>query len=30
MEFARYAPLPQALAEELIKKHRDEQAKKAK
>jgi elongation factor G len=30
MEFSRYAPLPQALAEELIKKHRDEQAKKAK
>jgi elongation factor G len=30
MEFARYAPLPQALAEELIKKHRDEQTKKAK
>ena len=30
MEFSRYAPLPAALAEELIKKHRDEQAKKGK
>ncbi len=30
MEFSRYAPLPGALAEELIKKHREEQAKKAK
>jgi elongation factor G len=30
MEFARYAPLPQALAEEHVKKHREEQAKKAK
>ena len=28
MEFSRYAPLPSALAEELIKKHREEQAKK--
>jgi elongation factor G len=30
MEFSRYAPTPAALAEELIKKYRDEQAKKAK
>ncbi|MGK3997074.1 elongation factor G [Sorangium sp. So ce1024] len=30
MEFSRYAPLPTALAEELIKKYREEQAKKAK
>ncbi len=30
MEFSRYAPLPNALAEELIKKYREEQAKKAK
>ncbi|WP_434045509.1 MULTISPECIES: elongation factor G [Sorangium] len=30
MEFSRYAPLPAALAEELIKKYREEQAKKAK
>ncbi|MCC6559439.1 MAG: elongation factor G [Polyangiaceae bacterium] len=30
MEFSRYAPLPAALAEELIKKHREEQAKKGK
>jgi elongation factor G len=28
MEFSRYAPLPGALAEELIKKHREELAKK--
>ncbi|WP_437958880.1 elongation factor G [Sorangium sp. So ce119] len=30
MEFSRYAPLPTALSEELIKKYREEQAKKAK
>jgi elongation factor G len=30
MEFSRYAPTPGALAEELIKKYREEQAKKAK
>ena len=30
MEFSRYAPTPSALADELIKKYRDEQAKKAK
>jgi elongation factor G len=30
MEFSRYAPVPNALAEELIKKYREEQAKKAK
>jgi elongation factor G len=30
MEFSRYMPLPQALAEELIKKHREEQLKKEK
>jgi elongation factor G len=30
MEFSRYAPTPAALAEELIKKYREEQAKKAK
>jgi len=30
MEFSRYAPLPAALGEELIKKYREEQAKKAK
>jgi len=30
MEFSRYAPLPAALAEELIDKYRKEQAKKAK
>ena len=30
MEFSRYAPLPNALAEELIKKYREELAKKAK
>lgn len=30
MEFSRYAPVPAALAEELIKKHREEQAKKGK
>jgi len=30
MEFSRYAPLPGALAEELIKKYREEQAKKGK
>jgi elongation factor G len=30
MEFARYAPLPSALAEELIEKHKKEQSKKAK
>jgi elongation factor G len=30
MEFSRYAPVPAALGEELIKKHREEQAKKGK
>jgi elongation factor G len=30
MEFSRYAPVPGAIAEELIKKHRDELAKKGK
>ena len=30
MEFSRYLPLPAALAEELIKKHREEQLKKEK
>jgi elongation factor G len=30
MEFSRYAPVPAAIGEELIKKHREEQAKKAK
>ncbi|MBI2392280.1 MAG: elongation factor G [Deltaproteobacteria bacterium] len=30
MEFSRYSPLPTALGEELIKKYREEQAKKAK
>ncbi len=30
MEFSRYAPLPAALGEELIKKYREELAKKAK
>jgi elongation factor G len=30
MEFSRYAPLPAALAEELVKKHREELAKKGK
>jgi elongation factor G len=30
MEFAKYAPLPNALAEELIKAYREEQAKKNK
>ncbi len=30
MGFSRYAPTPAALAEELIKKYREEQAKKAK
>jgi elongation factor G len=30
MEFSRYAPLPMALAEELIDKYRKEQAKKSK
>ena len=30
MEFSRYAALPNNLAEELIKKYREEQAKKAK
>ncbi|MBN2193831.1 MAG: elongation factor G [Polyangiaceae bacterium] len=30
MEFARYAPVPTAIGEELIEKHRHEQAKKAK
>jgi elongation factor G len=30
MEFSRYAPLPAALAEELVKKHREELAKKNK
>ncbi|UQA61769.1 elongation factor G [Polyangium aurulentum] len=30
MEFSRYAPVPGAIAEELIKKHKDELAKKGK
>ncbi len=30
MEFSRYAPVPGAIAEELVKKYREEQAKKAK
>jgi elongation factor G len=30
MEFSRYAPLPNAISEELIKKYREELAKKAK
>ncbi len=30
MEFSRYLPVPQALADELIKKHREEQLKKEK
>jgi elongation factor G len=30
MEFSRYAPVPAAIAEELIKRHREEQAKKGK
>ncbi|MBK9262852.1 MAG: elongation factor G [Polyangiaceae bacterium] len=30
MEFSRYAPVPGAIAEELIKKHKEELAKKAK
>ena len=30
MEFSRYMPMPNALADELIKKHREEQAKKNK
>ncbi|MDI1479983.1 elongation factor G [Polyangium sp. y55x31] len=30
MEFSRYAPVPGAIAEELIKKHKEEQAKKGK
>jgi elongation factor G len=30
MEFSRYAPTPNAIADELIKKYREEQAKKAK
>jgi elongation factor G len=30
MEFSRYAPVPNAIAEELVKKYREEQAKKAK
>ena len=30
MEFSRYAPLPNNLAEELMKKHREEEAKKKK
>jgi elongation factor G len=30
MEFARYAPLPASLAEELVEKYKKEQAKKAK
>ncbi len=30
MEFSRYMPLPQAIADELIKKHREEVAKKEK
>jgi elongation factor G len=30
MEFSRYAPVPAAIGEELIRKHREEQAKKGK
>ena len=30
MEFSRYAAVPAAIGEELVKKHREEQAKKAK
>jgi elongation factor G len=30
MEFSRYAPLPSALADELVKKYREEQSKKGK
>ncbi len=30
MEFAKYAPVPSSIAEELIKKHREEEAKKKK
>jgi elongation factor G len=30
MEFSRYAPVPAAIGEELIKKHREEQSKKGK
>jgi elongation factor G len=30
MEFSRYTPLPTSLADELVKKYREEQAKKAK
>jgi elongation factor G len=30
MEFSRYAPIPTALGEELVKKYKEEQAKKAK
>jgi len=30
MEFSRYAPVPGAISEELIKKHKEEQARKAK
>jgi elongation factor G len=30
MEFSRYAPVPGAIAEELIKKHKEELAKKGK
>jgi elongation factor G len=30
MEFSRYAPVPGAISEELVKKYREEQAKKAK
>jgi elongation factor G len=30
MEFAKYAPTPNSVSEELIKKHRDEEAKKKK
>ena len=30
MEFSRYLPVPAAISEELIKKHREEQLKKEK
>ena len=30
MEFSRYSPTPAAISEELVKKHREEQSKKAK
>jgi elongation factor G len=30
MEFSRYAPVPQSVATELVEKHREELAKKAK